>query len=564
MNASKILLCALCAALVAGSAGCRKKKPEQPGAGSGSAEPARPAGPPLRISDISFAGPAGHRPDANYARGETVLCLFTVTNFTYHERKAHIQATVEARGPGGELVVFDDNIDLLKGKAPTLVPGTLRSMAKLPISPAASPGRYTVKLSLRDLLGNRAGSGEASFTLLGTPPQKAARLTLDQLQLVADQRVPPGAIVPIAVELRGFAVKKGDKQGEHRVRLAVSAALVRDSTGEQVHKLKEESLVEDRLLFSPLAYPAEYQLPLPADLSPGSYTIAVNIRDRNSQQKVSGKVSLSVVPPAPAVVNLHVHDASGLSRPSFLLGEQTFVRLSVWGLKVVDGEVSVEVDLAVGGPDGGTYLVRTAAASLKGEASRPVAKAGRYPVQLPLILPTLAPTGNYRVVVRARDLLAKRTITRQHKVNLRGLAPKPLAKLGVDELEVRERPDLPPLKGDTFGAGRKYQLYLRVGGVKPKEVDKGIHEVRLEGSLTLRDLKGEKVFESKKLFTYDRRMTYLPLRVVIPAEWTVPSDLPGGLYDLGVTVLNLENDRVSQMTRRIEVVSAGPAVEVKL
>jgi hypothetical protein len=344
----------------------------------------------------------------------------------------------------------------------------------------------------------------------------------------------------------------------------VSSVLSRDATGEQVHVQKEETLVEESLLFAPLSFPAEYQLPVPAKLAPGSYTARVTVRDKLSDKKLAGKVSLSVVDPSPAVVNLHMHDASGLARPSYLLGEQVFVRLSVWGLKVVKGRVSAEVDLAVGGPDGGTYLVRTGAAKVKGPESEPVAKAGRFPVQLPLILPVLAPTGNYRVVIRARDLLAKRVLTREHRFNMRGLAPKPLAQLGVDELEVRERPDLPQLKGDTFGAGREYHLALRVGGFKVKPDPRGIRHLRLEGGLTLRDTKGNKVHESEKLFGYDRKLTFLPLRVLIPAKWTVPSDLPGGLYDLGVSVLNLQDNRVSQMTKRIEIIGAGPAVEVKL
>ena len=72
------------------------------------------------------------------------------------------------------------------------------------------------------------------------------------------------------------------------------------------------------------------------------------------------------------------------------------------------------------------------------------------------------------------------------------------------------------------------------------------------------------VHERKEIFKLRRRMTYRPLRLVLPAEWDLPSDLPSGLYDLEVSLLNTLDDMVSQLTRRVEIVGQPPAVEVRL
>ena len=50
---------------------CRKKSPQRHSGGSPPQEKPRPAtgGPEIKINDISFAGPAGHRPEADFARG---------------------------------------------------------------------------------------------------------------------------------------------------------------------------------------------------------------------------------------------------------------------------------------------------------------------------------------------------------------------------------------------------------------------------------------------------------------------------------------------------------------
>ncbi len=542
---------------------CRKKSPQRHSGGSPPQEKPRPAtgGPEIKINDISFAGPAGHRPEADFARGEAVVCLFTVSNFTYSERKAHITADVQVRGAGDKLILTLEDQELLKGDAPTLTPGTLRTAATLPLPAAAPAGSYTVILKVKDLLGGRVGVGKGSFTVLGTPPTAADSLTLDAPHLVADVDVPAGSVVPVAFEVRGFKTQAA--KGLHQIKLTVAASLV-DASGKVVLQRPQEKLAGLTLPFKPLALPLEYQLPLPRGLSNGTYRLQLDVKDEVGGTNAAAKLKLAVVPEVLSVVNLHVHDNSGLDRPSFLLGEQIFIRLSVFGLKEIKGEYKAAVDLAVASPHGDIYLAKKDAGKIEGEASKAAVRAGRFPAQIPLTLPTLAPTGKYRVVIRARDLLAGKEVTREKAIRLMGTAPKPMGSFKVDQLEVRLRPDLPPIKGDTFGAGRTYHLALRVGGVKLKEDPKRIYSAALEGSLRLRDLEGKVVHERKEIFKLRRRMTYRPLRLVLPAEWDLPSDLPSGLYDLEVSLLNTLDDMVSQLTRRVEIVGQPPAVEVRL
>lgn len=536
-------------------AGSTRRAGEQ--AGERAAEPARP---PILVVDISFAGPGGHRADAVFARGEKVTCLFSAANFTYERHRAHIVADVEVRRNDGVVVLRQSNLELVKGKAPSLRPGTLRSMAALEVPPAAGAGRFAVVLTVRDLLGKRKGTGKGAFTIAGEPSKSSKLFAIQRSRLAADRRVPPGAVVPVSVEVAGFATRRGDDG--HRVHLRAAGELLADG-GEVVHRFEERAMVNRSYPFAPQAHPAEVQLVLPAGLPAASYELRLRVIDKLAGPEASAEATLPLqvmAPPGLAVVNPHVHDAAGLTRASFLLGEQIFVRLSVYGLATRAGRAAAAVDLAVSGPDNGVYFASKDAARVEGEASEAVVKAGRFPTQLPLILPSLAPRGVYRLVLRARDLLAGKEVIREHEIRLRGQAPPPLGSFSIDQLEVRQRPDLPPIKGDTFQAGRTYILTPRVGGMKLTQVKKVIHSVQLEGDLRLSNLRGEQVHRSEGLFNFERTFTYLPLRIPLPAKWTVPTDLPGGLYDLQVRILNKDTDRVTHLSRRVEILPAPPAI----
>lgn len=532
---------------------CPRQQPLAPDTRPTAPDAAPPrVGTPLIVAGISFAGPAGHRKDARFSRGELPLCLFTVANFVYRAGQAHIVADITVRGPTGQVVLLQPNRELLKGRAPTARPGTIRSMAKLSLTPAAPAGSYTVELKLRDLLSGRVGQGRGKFTLLGTAPKKGQRLTIDEARLVGDSAVPPGSAVPVLLYLRGISARQ--QKETYRLHLGIRPRLL-NKAGKTVYAPKQEDLLLRRsYAFRPLGHPVEYVVRVPASLPPGKYTLALEVSDHEGgDARASARLALSLVPRTLAIHNLHAHDASFLSRTGFLLGEQVYVRLAVHGLKVRAGQVAAAVDLGIIGPHGDQHMARQGAATISGAKSARVAQAGRYPVQLPLVLPSLAPTGAYRLVVRARDLNARRTVQRELKIRLTGDAPRPLGRFKVDDLEVTVRPDLPPLKGDTFGAGRSYNLSLKLGGIKPEELGRRRYRVRVLGSLSLRSTKGKELHRQDKLFKLDQVMTYRPLRLLIPARWTVPAGLPGGLYDLNVTVESLHDRQVSQFMRRVEI-----------
>ncbi len=539
----------------------RKNAPSKVQGKSPPSASAKTSSPSLIISDVAFAGPAGQRLDRDFSRGEKVYCLFTITHFTYHKRKAHIQADLQLLDARRQVVYQESNLELLKGAAPTLVPGTIRSAATLTLHPAYEPGRYTLLITVRDVLGKRQGKGEATFTLLGTPSSPKDRLTISKLSFASENQAPPGSIVPINIEVKGFSVAKRPGQRKKHVELHI-AAILEDSQGHEALK-RDERLLKTDLFYNPVAYPLEYQLPLPPELAPGTYRLLLTVRDILSKERSQGSLKLEVVPNTFSIHCLHLHDAANLPRAEFLLGEQIFIRLSVHGLKIKRDQIDTSIDLAIAGPDGGVYLAQKNASSISGAASRPFAKSKRYPVQLPIILPNLAPTGRYRLVIRARDEFARHVVVKEKTFRITGSSLPRLSLFKIDELEVRDRPDLPPRKGDTFGAGRSYSLVLRVGGGKIKRIGKMKYRIRIKGDLRLRDLQGKLVHESRDLFQFDRDLHYQPLRVLIPATWKVPSDLPGGEYDLELNARSLLDDQTSQMTRRVEIVSAGPAVPVQ-
>ena len=564
MNTRGLLSSLLATILILSTvSGCKKKKADALKAPAGTDQKAKPApGPPLSVTQISFAGPAGHREDATYVAGETVLCLFTVSNFTYQRRKAHIEADLRVTGPNDMVVMVQPKLVLLKGDAPTVRPDTIRSAAKIPLPPPVPAGRYTVHLTLRDELANRRGTAQAFFTVMGTPAKKKAKLGLDIVSLAADERVPPGALVPVQLSVEGLAAQK-EKDGGFSLELTAQAT-ISDDKGGLVKSYAEEPVVKRSLPFAPPAYPLEYQVLLPKQVAPGRYKLSLNIHDKVGKATAVGEVAFSVIKPAFALFNAHVHDAANLPRQSFLMGEQVFVRTSVYGLTVREGAASAAVDLAVVGPDNGVYLARKNAAQTTDKTGAEVAKVGRYPVQIPLILPTLCPRGRYTLLLRARDRHTGREVTREIRIHLRGNPPKPLGRFKIDDLQVRQRADLPPLPGDTFGGGRTYHLTLSVGGMKMDKVKGSLRRATLQGGLKLRNGKGEVVHEIDDLFKLDRTFSYTPLRALIPATWEVPTDLPGGLYNLEIALVNTHDDLVSQMIRRVEIVPPAPAMEVPL
>jgi hypothetical protein len=534
---------------------CRReasRTPEARPVEPASAAPARGAS--IEITEVSFAGPGGHRKDASFYPGETVTCLLTARGFTYRDQRAEIVAAVRVTGPQGETVLDLRGLELIKGRAPSQSPGSLRTAAELRISAAAPPGRYGVAIELHDRLGDRRGSGRGSFVFLGTPEGSAPHLRLAGLRWAAGDEAFPGAVLPVALSLRGLRTQRIPGKG-HRLSVSAETSL-RDGVGNPVGAPRKQPLLSGELGFAPEAVPFELQAEVPAGTPAGSYTLRVELEDGVSGSRVVGSLPLRVSPGSELRLwTLHLHDSSGLPRERFLLGAQAFLRFALRGLRPRNGAVEATVDLAVAGP-GGVYLAIKHAAVARGDSGRAAAKAGRFPAQIPVVLPTLIPTGRYRIVLRARDGVAGKETTAELPFEIQGSAPKPLASFAIAELDVRERPDLPTLPGDTFGAGRRYELTLLLGGVKPKEKRRLIYELNLEGSLRLRDLGGRIVHERKRLFVLRRELSFRPLRVPLSATWELPATLRGGLHDLELEVHDLDDNHVSQLRRRVEIVAS--------
>ncbi|MFH1131159.1 MAG: hypothetical protein V1754_07475, partial [Pseudomonadota bacterium] len=174
-------------------------------------------------------------------------------------------------------------------------------------------------------------------------------------------------------------------------------------------------------------------------------------------------------------------------------------------------------------------------------------------------LPSIAPTGKYQLVLRARDRLLKDAeAIREYHFQIKGNPPARLSSFKIDGLDIQERPDLAPIKGDTFVRGKTYHLTLSVGGAKLKEIQKLTYFAKMEGHLKIRDLRQNIVHESNRLFHLEKKLHYRPLRILLSAQWITPSDIPLGLYDLEVHAVNLLDNRVSQLVRRVEVVDTTP------
>lgn len=515
---------------------------------------APPASARLEVTEISFAGPGGHRKDASFLPGERVTCLLTTRGYAHQGGRVEIVGDVTVTGPHGQTVLSLQSLELVKGPAPTPRPGSLRLAAELRISAAAPPGAYEVAIELRDLLGGRRGVGRAGFRFLGTPEPPSPHLALSRLRWAAGHEAFPGAVLPLAFTLKGLRTQKVAGKGHRLAALAELAIL--DAAGNVVAPPRREALLRGELGFAPEAVPLELQADVPRTASPGTYRLRVRVEDGLSGSKTDGTLPLTVLDGNELKLwSLHLHDASGLPRDHFRLGAQAFLRFALRGLRPRGTSVEAEVDLAVAGPEG-VYFAQKRAAEARGASGQAAAAAGRFPAQIPLILPTLAPAGRYRVVLRARDLVAGRECTAELPFAIEGSAPSPLGRFAIAELDVRDRPDLPPQPGDTFVAGRSYQLTPLVGGVRPRTRRPLIFPLNLEGDLRLRDLAGRVVHERKRLFQLRRELAFRPLRVPVPATWMVPATLRGGLYDLELEIHDRDDDHVSQLRRRVEVVEA--------
>ncbi|MBW2733713.1 MAG: hypothetical protein JRH20_15100 [Deltaproteobacteria bacterium] len=497
---------------------------------------------------MSFAGPAGHREDATYGRGEELVSLLSVSGFVYEAGKVDLKCDLEVVDARGRKMAESRGLVLLVGKAPTSTPGEVRVAAKLPLSPALPAGNYTLRVGVTDHLGKRFGKAEGAFRLAGPTLPTAEGLALLTLRIVGDQASPAGSVIPLSLVVAGFETRPRPRG--HRVELDMRTTLV-DASG-KTRAQHHARLLRVTLPFAARSLPGKYGLALPKTLEPGRYTAHLALEDLLANKNAKASLKVEVLPPKLGIYNLHLFDASRLARESFRFGEQIFVRFALHGFSVKDARANLAVDLAISGL-GGVYLSRTDAARTEGVRSATWARSGRFPRQVSLVLPALAPAGRYTLLVRARDVFAKKEVTRELAFRLEGKAPPPLPFFKVDRFDARLRPDLPPVPGDAFIRGQAYHLTVRTGGGKLKAKKKLTYEVQLQGDLQLLNVVGRVVKRWPKLFQLERTLHHQPLRLISSAHWTPPKDLPPGLYDLEVRMLSVKRDRVSTLRRRVEL-----------
>lgn len=531
--------------------------PRSSSGSAGSAPTSKPPPQPTRetlvVSDLGFAGAAGHRDDATFGRGEELVALLSLRGFIYREGRARIFGDLRVSGADGTVVLQSRNLPLLDGKAPTKRPGQLRAAARVTLDAGLAAGRYRLRVDVRDELSKRRGHVEGTFELASPPLPHATSFSLLGLRTVGDRAVPAGSVLPLAFTAAGLTPLR-DAKGEVQLELRLRSEII-DAQG-KVRATARRRLLRRALLFAPSSYPLRHGLVVPTTLAPGKYRARLTVEDLRAKKKAQVEFPFDVIARRFAIVSPHLHDAGGLPRQRFRFGEQAFLRLSLQGFTTRAERAHLTIDLAVAGP-GGVYLAGKNAAQLQGVRSASAARAGRFPLQLPLRLPALAPEGTYQVLLRARDLFAKRDLERALHFTLEGKAPKPLGSFTVDKLYVRERADLPRLKGDTFVSGRSYQLTVRAGGGRLKKVKRATYELEIRGTLRLRTVGGRVVGSWKDLFRTKRTLHYQPLRVLLPATWTVPAGLPRALYDLEVELLVPARQRVSTLRKRIEILATS-------
>jgi|GEM_PF-3748514 hypothetical protein len=515
-----------------------------------------PAAKQLVVDDLSFAGPAGHRKEALFSRGETVLCLFTLAGYQQEDKKVELVGALEVHDQQGRLVFRKAGLALAQGAALSEKPGRLRAMAKVALHRATPPGRYTLNLSVHDKLAHRKSQAKGVFEVLGTAYQKAEQLSLRNLTAAADSRLPAGSFFPLRFEVSGFATAPlGETRTGPAMAITTKLSLVAELHDKEGKVIKKErrKLRGGSLPHGQLDLPFETQFALPAGLAAGKYMLSLKINDELGKTSTRGKIPVQVIAKSFGIYNIHLHDAGRLPRESYRLGEKASLRFSVQGFATRKGAAELSVDLAVAGPNGGVYLMRKKAASLSGPKSKPFAVAGRFPMELPLTLPALAPTGRYRIVLRAKDHLNQgMEVVAERVFRITGKAPRPLARFAIDQLQVRRRADLPEIKGDTFRVGRSYSLTVHAGAAT-KEVAKMTYEADLLGKVQLRRL-GKLLHTQEGVFKIKRRFNYRPLRIQLTGRWTIPAMLRPGLYDMELVLENRLEERISQLVRRIEIV----------
>ena len=259
---------------------------------------------------------------------------------------------------------------------------------------------------------------------------------------------------------------------------------------------------------------------IPRTVRSGSYRLRAAARDSSSARVTAMSKPFEVVGDGAPLTQDHgspaaliVVDAGGRRRASFHRGERLQIQVKA-------GAIAGSAQLMISAPSGAVLAESTLAATADGGLS------------LAFDIPRLALAGDYHLKVTGRDVELSSTLA------VEGEPFAPLAKLGIDSLDIFGGTDSRSARGAILSRGETLLIEARVGG----------YEQSVAATLRLRDSSGALADESK---LGERRASqqHPTARIFVGGSWTVPEQLSAGNYTLEVEAS--EGDRVSTRHRRI-------------
>lgn len=497
--------------------------------------------PHLTLSDNLVATPTGERDPALFYRGEEITLITSIRGYQSNtNQEAKLFGTLSITSADHRVFWQQEALALTPGKTPPKKVLRIAAKAKLPADFPA--GKYNLVFRLEDRIAKTKAKTSFAFELKTAALPSAKKLSIEQLKAV-DTELSSGTVLPLSFVIAGLSQKADNLKITTSISDSSNIVITKKT---KTLSIQKRNYPRERIL-------ARHDVFIPKNAKTGTYRASVSVETTNSQQKSSPTdYRFAINDKSFAIVNPHLHDLANLPRSHFHLGESLNLRFSIIGFQTIKKKKArVALDLAIAGPGGVFYAKKDAfVVDKKNEAI--YAKAGRIPFEQKLQLPTLAYTDSYRIVIRARDLLRKKTISRVLRFVIEGKAPKLKKDFAIDKLDVRRRNDLPKEKGASFIAGQSYLLSAYIAPGNMKKTKKTSYHFSIRADLRLRLPTGAVVFEKKNFFAYDGTKTYLPLRLKLDQTWTVPN-LPIGLYDLELSFIAPKENRVSTLRRRIEI-----------
>ena len=168
----------------------------------------------------------------------------------------------------------------------------------------------------------------------------------------------------------------------------------------------------------------------------------------------------------------------------------------------------------------------------------------RPKVNWSLVIPSFAPSGQYRVNIRVRDEIAGQEVRRQMNFGVRGETLEPSDTLTLRKFQFADteqgapKPSTTYLPGSTLWA-RFWMVGFRVG---PKK------QVWVEEDLTVLDAEGEVLYSKARALVEKNRMFYPPRFLHATFSLDLEAQLQAGDYTIRLDV----RDLLSEQTIRHE------------